>query len=155
MQVYGTNLHPAWVALCCTPVVGTAISFVGVCKWGNKAEDLTQPATAFQAKFTAGRGGGKGTMEEPSEQEMAMGTQVEEVLKKQTVYAFTSVVSSVLGLALMVQSAATPIFAICAAWTALYAVGAFCAWRQVDAGIPYTVSIFVRMARALNNSVLI
>ena len=133
MQVYGTNLHPAWVALCCTPGVGGALSFIGACKWGNEAATLPAIFEEKNRQYLAAKEHRREGSGDSVVMEGAKEGYFEEISRKQAIYTMTGLVSSILGLALMIQQVATPLFQVCALWTALYAIAAYSAVSQVAA----------------------
>lgn len=147
MKVYETNVSLPWAALCCTPVVGGIISFVGACKWGNRAAVVHSIGEAIASGKLA---------EDKFDESLLVPQYSKDIAVYQAFYTVTGFISSVISLGLMVQSAANPIFQVCAAWTALYGVSAYFAMRQAvlvqTDGAPSSSSIFVSVAWALNNS---
>lgn len=149
--VYGTNLSRPWVTLCCLPAVGGIASFIGMTIEGIRAEELvSSQKTHRRAQSEAGKGGEDATGEEQL-MERASG-----IVRRQAVYAMTGTASAALslGVALLVQSAVTPIFQICALWTAAYGLMAYWAVGQVkkleDEGVPpHAASLFAKMLRVL------
>ncbi len=148
MKVYGTNLHPAWVALCCTPGIGGALSFIGACKWDNEAATLPQIFEEKNRQYLAAKelrrlapkecrreGSGDSVVSVVVMEGAKDGyfEEVSEVSRKQAIYTVTALVSSILSLALMIQKVTTPLFQVCALWTAVYAVVSYYAVSRVAA----------------------
>lgn len=163
MEIYGNK--PAWFALCSTPILGGVISFAGLSKWANEAAEIAVGVQERQRAFEAGRHERQGSLE--SEVSAGALDRLEQrfhlVQNNQAFYSITGALSAVLSLALVVQCATVPVFAllsepvfvVSAVWTAVYVVGAYFAARQVDRDLPSSASFFVNAVRYLYNSALL